>query len=314
MKKIASILLVLVFLLPFDGSAFADSSFAQEHGFHIVRARAFDGLLEETAVDDPEIIPGTWSASMSQPSVTGKLPEYDGRAVYTVVYTLRTGTKAEVPRRLLRKDILTDVKAHEFLPIDAYTGKWIEETNAYIPYVTMPSRSDKNVLDVPGGEVRVYFTSETETEVGEPEWNGLVQETPVTVHVSYTFNVPANYDGLLLAIHNKETTHVSSDEAEEEEDAYQGIFYDPDHVQEWTFLNVRESAFYETISPNTFSDEVNFLQQYLIRAGYQKAGTADGSYGPLTVKAVSALQEDSGLPVTGEADSRTIQALLNLVF
>ncbi|MBQ8075608.1 MAG: peptidoglycan-binding protein [Oscillospiraceae bacterium] len=315
MKKILSILLVLVFLMPLEG-AFADASFAQEHGFNIVPARAFDGLMEETAADDPGVTPGIWSASMSQPEVKSRMPEYDGRAVYTVVYTLRTGKKAEVLRSLLRKDFFTDVKPHELLPMDAYTGKWIQETNAYIPYVTMPSRSDKNVLEVPGGEVRVYFTSETEMEVGEPEWDGLTMETPVIVRVSYTFNVPADYDGLLLAIHNKETTHVppAEEEPQGEEDAYAGVFYDLDHVQEWTFLDVRRSAQYEPIYSNTFSDSVNFLQQYLIEAGYQKPGTADGSYGPLTVKAVSALQEASGLPVTGEADSRTIQALMDLVF
>lgn len=314
-KRILAVLLLLAVLMPADG-ALADASFAQEHGFRIVWARAFDGLMEETAVEDPEIVPGVWSASMSQPEVRSAMPGYDGRAEYTVVYTLRTGMKAEVPRRLLKKDFFADVQPHELLPMDAYTGKWIQETNAFIPYVTMPSRSDKNVLDVPGGEVRVYFNSEIETEIGEPEWNGLEMETPVTVRVSYTFNVPPEYDGLLLAIHDRETTHGSlpEEETEAEEEAYTGMFYDLDHVQEWTFLDVRKSAVYEPVFSGTFSDSVHFLQQYLIEAGYQKAGTADGSYGPVTVKAVSALQKDCGLPVTGEADSPTIQALMDLVF
>ena len=310
MKRILSVLiLAAVLAAAVPCGAAAETSFAEENGFTIVSSRAFDGLMEKTAVDMDEITAGTWSASMSQPAVTGTLPGFDGRVTYTVVYTLRTGTKVDVPRQLQRKEWHTDVTPHRLLPIDACTGRWIEETAAYIPYVTAPSRNDKNILPVSGEEIRVYYTSEIETEVGEPEWKGLVQETPVIVRVYYTFNVPADYDGLLLAINRKEITKGSF--SEEEEELPTGVFADLPHLQDWEFISLRDSAFYETILPNTWGDEVNFLQQLLIRAGYQKAGTADGSYGPATVKAISALQEASGLPVTGEADNRTIHTLLD---
>ena len=310
MKRILSVLiLAAVLAAAVPGGAAAETSFAEENGFALVPCRAFDGLLEETAVDMDEITVGTWSASMSQPFVTGTLPGFDGRMTYTVVYTLRTGTKVDVPRQLQRKEWHTDVTPHRLLPIDACTGRWIEETAAYIPYVTAPSRSDKNILPVSGEEIRVYYTAEIETEAGEPEWKGLVQETPVIVRVYYTFNVPADYDGLLLAINPREITKGTF--SEEPEELPTGVFSDHTHLQDWEFISLRESAFYETILPNTWGDEVNFLQQLLIRAGYQKAGTADGSYGPATVKAISALQEASGLPITGEADKRTIHALLD---
>ena len=144
---------------------------------------------------------------------------------------------------------------------------------------------------------------------GEPEWKGLVQETPVIERVYYTFNAPAEYDGLLLAINPEEVTRGSF--SEEETEQPNGVFSDFDHLKEWEFISLRDGAFYETILPNTWGDEVNFLQQLLIRAGYQKPGTADGSYGPATIKAISALQEAAGIPVTGEADNRTIHALLD---
>ena len=310
MKRILSALIlsaVLAAAVPY--SAAAETSFAERNGFALVPCRAFDGLMEETAVDMDEITAGTWSASMSQPAVTGTLPGFDGRMNYTVVYTLRTGTKVDVPRQLQRKEWHTVVTPHRLLPIDACTGSWIEETAAYIPYTTAPSRNDKNILSISGEEIRIYYTSEIETEVGEPEWKGLVQETPVTVRVYYTFNVPADYDGLLLAVNPKEITKGSF--SEDEEKLPTGVFDDLPHMQEWEFISLRDSAFYATLLPNTWGDEVNFLQQLLIRAGYQKAGTADGSYGPATVRAISALQEAGGLPVTGEADNRTIHVLLD---
>ena len=50
------------------------------------------------------------------------------------------------------------------------------------------------------------------------------------------------------------------------------------------------------------------LQQDLAQAGYY-AGAIDGLYGPETVRAVEALQEANGLPVTGTVDNATAQAL-----
>ena len=50
------------------------------------------------------------------------------------------------------------------------------------------------------------------------------------------------------------------------------------------------------------------LQQDLTDAGYY-AGAIDGIYGPQTVQAVQALQESSGLPITGTVDSATAAAL-----
>ena len=310
MKRILSALILAIFLTAaFSCCAVAEMSFAEINDFTLVPCRAFDGLMEETAVDEPEITPGTWSASMSQPAITATLPGFDNRVTYTVVYTLRSGKRVDVPRQLQRKEWHTEVTLHRLIPIDACTGQWIEQTAEYIPYVTAPSRNDKNILSVGGKEIRVYYTAEIETEVGEPEWKGLVQETPVIERVYYTFNAPAEYDGLLLAINPEEVTRGSF--FEEETEQPNGVFSDFDHLKEWEFISLRDSAFYETILPNTWGDEVNFLQQLLIRAGYQKPGTADGSYGPATIKAISALQEAAGIPVTGEADNRTIHALLD---
>ena len=56
------------------------------------------------------------------------------------------------------------------------------------------------------------------------------------------------------------------------------------------------------------SDYTLTLQQSLSEAGYYQ-GPADGVYGPETVKAVEALQQAHGLPVTGTVDKATAAAL-----
>ncbi|MCU0272596.1 MAG: peptidoglycan-binding protein [Acidimicrobiales bacterium] len=54
------------------------------------------------------------------------------------------------------------------------------------------------------------------------------------------------------------------------------------------------------------------LQADLATAGYYE-GVADGIYGPLTVEAVKALQEEAGLPVTGVMDRASQSALAELL-
>ena len=147
------------------------------------------------------------------------------------------------------------------------------------------------------------------------EWDELTCETPLTVVVTYVFNVPASYDGLLLAINPREVTRPSAEPAEEEAAEAEvppqpAAFDDVPNLKDWVFIRLSDSCFYETIEPSTWGDNVNFLQQILIRAGYQKAGTADGSYGPTTEKAVTDFQNDHGLPPTGIADNYTIHAIL----
>lgn len=58
--------------------------------------------------------------------------------------------------------------------------------------------------------------------------------------------------------------------------------------------------------------EVRYLQQNLIGLGYL-TGTADGSYGPRTVKAVRQFQADFGLSVDGKAGNATQTAVRNAI-
>ena len=88
MKRFLLFLFAGLFVL--TGITAAEASFTEQNGISTVRARAYDGLLEETYVALPEITSGTWSASISQPAVTATLPGFDNRVTYTVVYTLRT--------------------------------------------------------------------------------------------------------------------------------------------------------------------------------------------------------------------------------
>ena len=58
-------------------------------------------------------------------------------------------------------------------------------------------------------------------------------------------------------------------------------------------------------------DQVKALQDRLERAGIQTGG-ADGRFGPQTARAVESFQKKHGLPITGMADEKTIEALNKL--
>jgi N-acetylmuramoyl-L-alanine amidase len=58
-------------------------------------------------------------------------------------------------------------------------------------------------------------------------------------------------------------------------------------------------------------DDVRDLQQRLNRLGFD-AGSDDGLYGPLTVRALSGLQADVGLPVDGILGPATLDAIRRL--
>ena len=313
MKRLFLLLLTALLLLS-SSAAYAESdTFVQRDMLRIIPSRAFDGLMEESLPSLPEISGGIWSASMSQPAITATLPDYSGRVTYEVVYSLRTGTTVHVPRLLKNKEWTADVLPHVLRPMDASSGRWITETAEYVPY--SPYNGEGFAVSAGGKTEQIYFTSEVTEEWGESEWDELTCETPLTVVVTYVFNVPASYDGLLLAINPREVTRPSAEPAEEETAEAEvppqpAAFDDVPNLKDWVFIRLSDSCFYETIEPSTWGDNVNFLQQILIRAGYQKAGTADGSYGPTTEKAVTDFQNDHGLPPTGVADNYTIHAIL----
>jgi peptidoglycan hydrolase-like protein with peptidoglycan-binding domain len=49
-------------------------------------------------------------------------------------------------------------------------------------------------------------------------------------------------------------------------------------------------------------------QRQLWSLGYYK-GDIDGTFGPVTQKAIEIFQRENGLPITGHLDSRTLQQL-----
>ena len=83
-----------------------------------------------------------------------------------------------------------------------------------------------------------------------------------------------------------------------------------DAVGRSAFANLPSLDTYtEAIGRGEGGEKVQALQQKLYDAGYL-TGSVDGIYGGQTARAVSALQEAGGLPVTGEADAAT-QMLLD---
>lgn len=80
--------------------------------------------------------------------------------------------------------------------------------------------------------------------------------------------------------------------------AWMRLFVDAGCVSDEQALQAQASA----------SAYTTALQQELAQAGYY-AGAIDGLYGPETVRAVEALQEANGLPVTGTVDKATAEAL-----
>jgi peptidoglycan hydrolase-like protein with peptidoglycan-binding domain len=59
--------------------------------------------------------------------------------------------------------------------------------------------------------------------------------------------------------------------------------------------------------------DVKELQNILLTLGYDIGGAADGNFGPNTTAAVSALQDQFGLPMTGVADTSTVAEMYGLL-
>lgn len=79
-------------------------------------------------------------------------------------------------------------------------------------------------------------------------------------------------------------------------------------------FSIAASAFseeFKTIEKGSRGEDVKALQQALIVYGYL-SGSADGDYGDMTAKAVSAFQTANGLPATGVADEETLQLLYEM--
>lgn len=74
----------------------------------------------------------------------------------------------------------------------------------------------------------------------------------------------------------------------------------------WTVSSAAASA--ALLSAGSVGSDVEALQNSLAAAGYL-AGTVDGEYGSATARAVALFQEDQGLPVTGNADDKTLSAI-----
>ncbi len=74
-----------------------------------------------------------------------------------------------------------------------------------------------------------------------------------------------------------------------------------------------ESAlpFYRDLGPGVRGEDVRALQSTLIHTGYL-AGEADGVFGSLTARALSAFQKDNGLAQTGDAPLGTLYAFPSL--
>ena len=64
-----------------------------------------------------------------------------------------------------------------------------------------------------------------------------------------------------------------------------------------------------TCSQGDSGDAVRKVQKRLITLGYLPSGSADGSYGNQTKKAVQAFQQRNGLSVTGSVNSKTLNKL-----
>ncbi len=67
------------------------------------------------------------------------------------------------------------------------------------------------------------------------------------------------------------------------------------------------------LSINSRNNSVYLLQMILNKSGYYPEGLITGYYGRLTKGAVERFQKAQGLPVTGQIDEKTSQALNNLV-
>ena len=168
---------------------------------------AYTYARNEDGSEDDSVEMTQKDATYSEPSIDVSEPDADGNVTYTVTYSVR-GTWSGMMAAGSGFSPSVYIKNYNF--VDAYTGTkfpcadMTDEENSYYT---------DSVVEVDGKEYKISAGSSFESNFEEePSWSYFDNNTRARASIAYTFDitmvavVPAEYDGLILALNGAGAT------------------------------------------------------------------------------------------------------------
>lgn len=168
---------------------------------------AYTYARNEDGSEDDSVEMTQKDATYSEPSIDVSEPDADGNVTYTVTYSVR-GTWSGM--MAAGSGFTPNVYIMNYNFVDAYTGTefpcadMTDEENSYYT---------DSVVEVDGKEYKISAGSSFESNFEEePSWSYFDNNTRAKATIAYTFDftmvavVPAEYDGLILALNGAGAT------------------------------------------------------------------------------------------------------------
>ena len=168
---------------------------------------AYTYARNEDGSEDDSVEMTQKDATYSEPSIDVSEPDTDGNVTYTVTYSVR-GTWSGM--MAAGSGFTPNVYIMNYNFVDAYTGTefpcadMTDEENSYYT---------DSVVEVDGKEYKISAGSSFESNFEEePSWSYFDNNTRAKATIAYTFDftmvavVPAEYDGLILALNGAGAT------------------------------------------------------------------------------------------------------------
>ncbi len=161
---------------------------------------AYTYARNEDGSEDDSVEMTQKDATYSEPGIDVSEPDADGNVTYTVTYSVR-GTWSGM--MAAGSGFMSSVQIKNYHFVDAYTGTVFPNAD-----MTMEENSyaTDSVVEVDGKEYKISTGQSFEYSEQEPSWSYFENNTKAKATMSYTSDitmvavVPAEYDGLILAL------------------------------------------------------------------------------------------------------------------
>ena len=285
---------------------------------------------EDGSEDDSEEVTQQ-DATYSEPVVDVSEPDADGNITYTVTYNASGTWNGTLPLGSGRS-CGTTVKNYYF--VDAYTGTVFpnadltDEENSY---------ATDSVVEVDGKEYKISTSGSFEAIYGEPSMSYFENNTKAKVMVDYSINctmvavVPAEYDGLILALNGAGATEKEDMDTEiKEAQPFDGnvsdyIFKDVTYGMKLDWNEGNASSIYEIDGEDMYVDvrvsHISILfrehkelsddeKKEIEKDGYVKITWIDGTETPIS-GTFGYFEDGSGVIIEydGTIDYKKIQSI-----
>lgn len=261
---------------------------------------AYTYARNEDGSEDDSVEMTQKDATYSEPSIDVSEPDADGNVTYTVTYSVR-GTWSGM--MAAGSGFIPNVYIMNYNFVDAYTGTefpcadMTDEENSYYT---------DSVVEVDGKEYKISAGSSFESNFEEePSWSYFDNNTRAKATIAYTFDitmvavVPAEYDGLILALNGAGATEKEDMDTEIKEaqpldgnvsdyifkDVSYGdnLYWDDGcltYLEDASGMNISlQASRMEIYSPNGIDENE---QARIKKDGYVKIRWKDGTETPVT--------------------------------